>query len=115
MDIPIPQKQPPASSENDNQKSKESLAKLRKRLETGQDISPDSIKELRARNLSQMRDTLQNPASGTVINVEQGKGVININTGSVDNPETNKKIDTDFFSKQRGFSSSNIEHKGGRL
>jgi len=115
MNISIPQKQPSIPLESDNREAEESLAKLRKRLETGQKTASDSIKETRARNLSQMRDTLQNPASGTIINVKQGKGTININTGSVDNQEARKKIPVDFFSKQTGFSSSSIQHKGGRL
>jgi len=113
MDTPISQKNK-AEESNNQPKEKESLASIKKRLETGEDITTNSIEEVRARNLSQTRDAFQSP-SDTVINVRQGKGVININTGMVRDAETKKNIPTDFFLKQRGFSSSNIAHKGGRL
>lgn len=102
------------AEENDNLE-KESLSDIKKKLETGEDIKSDNLKEIQARNLAQTRDALNNGRSDTIINVEQGKGVININTGSVGNSESKKNIPADFFLKQKGFSSSNIQHKGGRL
>jgi len=105
----------PPNSEPLEENEKESLSDIKKKLETGQEINTNNLKEAQARNLAQTRDLLNNGKSDTIINVEQGKGVININTGSVNNPEAKKGIPTDFFLKQRGFSSSNIQHKGGRL
>lgn len=113
MDIPTPNQN--NTEEEYNQEKKESLSEIKKRLETGSDIGTDSIKEAKAQNLSQTRDILQNPSAGTIINVKQGKGVVNINTGTVDNNQAKKNIPSDFFIKQRGFSSSGVQYKGGRL
>jgi len=100
----------------DPSQSQENLSSVKKKLETGQEIPTESIKEMKARNLSRIRDTLNNDNVGTVINVKQGQGVVNINTGTVNNTEMVKKsIPTDFFLKQRGLSSSKVPFKGGRL
>jgi len=114
MDLPT--KKDNASSE-DNLESQESLSAVKKKLETGGEIPADGLKEIKARNLAQIRDTLNNDNVGTVINVKQGQGVVNINTGTVNNLETQakKSIPTDFFLKQKGLTSSKVPYKGGRL
>jgi len=102
-------------AKDDAPKPQESLSAVKKKLETGQDVPTDSVKEIKARNLAQMRDTLRNENVDTVINVKQGQGTININTGTVNNTETKKSIPTEFFLKQKGLSSSKVPYKGGRL
>lgn len=108
-----PNRFPPKDSEE--AQSEESLTDVKKKLETGEAISSDKMKEIKARNLASMRDSLQNPSIGTIINVEQGRGVININTGTVNNSKGKREISSDFFSRQTGFSSSKVPFKGGRL
>jgi len=101
---------------DDTPKPQESLSSVKKKLETGQEVPTDNLKEIKAQNLAQMRDTVQNENVGNVINVKQGQGTININTGTVNNNEVAKKsIPTEFFQKQGGFSSSKVPYKGGRL
>lgn len=108
MDIPSPQNK----ERFDN---KESLSDIKKKLDTGQAVQKDSIKEIQSRSLSQSRDILNATGGSTIINVRQGEGTININTGKVENTKQKREISPDFFSKQTGFSSSNVPFKGGRL
>lgn len=115
MNLPNTQNNLPQEKNGSEPENKESLSDVKKKLETGQAIAPDTIKEAQASNLAHTRDLLQNPASGTVINVKQGKGVININTGTVNGTEGKREISSDFYSKQTGFSSSGLPFKGGRL
>ena len=89
---------PMIQNNNPLEESKESLSDVKKKLETGVEIKSDNLKEIRVRNLTQARDSLNN--SGT---------------GAVGNPEAKKDIPADFFLKQKGFTSSNIEPKGGGL
>lgn len=108
MDIPSPQNK----ERFDN---KESLSDIKKKLDTGQAIQKDPIKEIQSRSLSRSRDILNATGGSTIINVKQGEGTININTGKVENTKQKREISSDFFSKQTGFSSSNVPFKGGRL
>jgi len=112
MDLPIKRN---SSLVPEESKSQESLSSVKRKLETGGELPTDNIKEIKARNLAQMRDTLNNENVDTVINVKQDQGTININTGTVNNTEVKKSIPTDFFLKQRGLSSSKLPYKGGRL
>jgi hypothetical protein len=103
------------SQDDSSKPQQESLSAVKKKLEIGQELPTDSIKEVKAQNLALMRDTLQNERVDTVINVKQGQGTVNINTGTVNNTEVKKSIPAEFFLKQKAFTTSKVPFKGGRL
>jgi|GEM_PF-1688486 len=115
MKIAIPQKKI-TPTENESQSIKASgLANLAKKLQSGEEIHSENIKELAKYNIGQTRDRLQSFSDQTIGDSVQAKWDKLGDLHGENKILGNKKIDTNFFLRQKGFSSSNIKHNGGRL